>query len=129
MHGLGIFSEKDCAIILKSKKPNRAILYLLERKGPNATLSKFSQSTYHLKINNFGKPRFNFNDMTQKQVRLSGYFSYFEFEFEKEMIVRLEKVGVDVKLSITEPTSNLTESEIETLITFVKMAVDMLCLP
>ena len=56
-------------------------------------------------------------------MRLSGYF--YKFEFEKEMIVRLEKVGV--KLSITEPTSNLTESE--TLITFVKMAVDMLCLP
>ena len=59
--------------------------------------------------------------MTQKQVQISGYFSYFEFEFEKETIVRLEKVGADV--SITEPTSNLTES----LITSVKMAVDMLC--
>ena len=64
--------------------------------------------------------------MTQRQVQMTGYFSSFEFEFEKEMSVRLDKVGNNVKLSVTEPTSNLTQKEVETLKTFVEMAVDML---
>lgn len=64
--------------------------------------------------------------MTQRQVQLAGYFSSFQFEFEKEMVVRLEKVGDDIKLFITEPTSTLTEKEVETLKAFVEMAVDIL---
>ena len=64
--------------------------------------------------------------MTQRQVELTGYFSLFEFEFEQDMVVRLEKVGSNINLSITEPTCNLTEKEVETLKAFVQMAVDML---
>ena len=69
--------------------------------------------------------------MTQRQVVLTGYFSSFEFDFDKDMIVRLEKDGDNIKLFITPPTSNLTESEVETLKVFVQIAVDMLlpCLP
>ena len=42
------------------------------------------------------------------------------------MSVKLDKVGNYVKLSVTEPTCNLTEKEVETLKAFVQMAVDML---
>lgn len=64
--------------------------------------------------------------MTQRQVQLSGYFSSFEFQFEKLMTVKLEKDGYHINLSITEPISDLTLKELETLISFVKLAVDML---
>jgi len=64
--------------------------------------------------------------MTQRQVQLAGYFSSFTFEFDKEMAVKLEKDGVNINLSITEPSSELTQQEVETLLSFVKLAVDML---
>lgn len=69
--------------------------------------------------------------MTQRQVQLFGYFSSFQFQFEKDMVVRLDKAGDSIRLYITEPTSALTQQEVETLKSFVEMAVDFLipCLP
>lgn len=64
--------------------------------------------------------------MTQRQVQLNGFFSSFEFEFEKEMTVRLDKIGSQISLSITGPSCDLTQQELETLISFVNMALDFL---
>jgi len=64
--------------------------------------------------------------MTQRQVEVTGYFSTFEFQFDKDMTVRLDKEGINIKLSLTEPTSALTQQEVKTLLSFVKLAVDML---
>ena len=36
LNEMGIFSNKDCTTIAQSRKPNRSLLYLLEKRGPNA---------------------------------------------------------------------------------------------
>jgi len=64
--------------------------------------------------------------MTQRQIQLSGYFSSFEFQFEKEMTVKLEKTGDKISLSLKEPSSELTQQEVETLISLVNMALDFI---
>jgi len=46
LYQVGVLTKKDCNTVLKSKKSNRVILYLLKRRGSQA-FSEFLKSLPH----------------------------------------------------------------------------------
>lgn len=64
LHTVGIFNEIDCNNILKSRKPNRHLLFLLEKRGPYA-FSEFLNSLNPLLLQNLKTLE---NDLSKLQI-------------------------------------------------------------